>query len=152
MCVATLARNCISSIDLSFFAHATEDQDKVLTAARNILPLAYAEQVSFEKSSLKGEYGNPIVFFKAQIRDVQIAEAFLKEARMNLSSLDKETLVQEMNLRLDKSSFYVRADKQAAFRGRFKLGRANPIRIRIKFKTSKVEEIQQICRDFGVLP
>lgn len=142
----------ISYVNLSFFAHATEDQDKVLTAAKNILPPKYSDKISFSKSKLKGEYGNPIFFFKTQIRDPEITESLLLNIFFNLPIIDKEDLLRHLNLHLSKGSLYIRLDKQEAFRGKFKICKADPIRIHIRFKTSKVEEIREICKSAGLMP
>ncbi len=142
----------ISYINLGFFAHATEDQNKVLKAVKNILPPRYADKVSFSKKSLKGDYGNPIIFFKTQIKDPEIAESFLSNISSNLPAIDKEELLRHLDLHLSKGSLYIRLDKQEAFRGKFRLCRADPIRIQIRFKTSKIEEIRKICKTFGLLP
>ena len=142
----------ISYINLGFFAHATEDQNKVLKAVKNILPPRYADKVSFSKKSLKGDYGNPIIFFKTQIKDPEIAESFLSNISSNLPAIDKEELLRHLDLHLSKGSLYIRLDKQEAFRGKFRLCRADPIRIQIRFKTSKIEEIRKICETFGLLP
>jgi hypothetical protein len=150
--VTPLTRNYINYIDLSFFVHATEDQNKVLEACQKVIPSEYIDQITFNKSNLKGEYGNPITFFKTKIKKAEVAEAFLKRVLSNLTSLDRETLLREMDLRLKKGSLYIRLDKQAALKGEFKLCRADPIHIRIRFRTSKIEEIREICRKIGALP
>jgi len=142
----------ISYINLGFFAHATEDQNKVLKAVKNILPPRYTNKVSFSKKSLKGDYGNPIIFFKTQIKDPEIAESFLSNISSSLPAIDKEDLLRHLDLHLSKGSLYIRLDKQEAFRGKFRLCRADPIRIQIRFKTSKIEEIRKICKTFGLLP
>lgn len=142
----------ISYVNLGFFAHATEDPNRVLTAVKNILPSKYADKVSFSRKSLKGDYGNPIILFKTQIKDPEIAESLLLNISSNLPIIDKEDLLRHLNLHLNKGSLYIRLDKQEAFRGKFKLCRADPIRIQIRFKTSKVEEIRKICKMFGLLP
>lgn len=137
---------------MSFFAHATEDQNKVLRAVRNILPSEYVDKVSFSKSNLKGEYGNPIIFFKTQIREPKIAESLLANISSNLPAIDKEDLLRHLNLHLNGGSLYIRLDKQEAFKGKLRLCRADPIRIHIKFKASKFEEIRELCQVIGLLP
>lgn len=141
----------IAYINLSFFAHATEDQKKVLVAAKNLFPGSYVEKVSFSKNKLTGEYGNPIIFFKTQIREPEIAESLLLNISANLPLIDKEDLGRHFDLHLDGGSLYLRLDKQEAYRGRIKLCRADPIRIHIRFRVSRNEEIREICRAIGLI-
>ncbi|MBS7606724.1 MAG: RNA-binding domain-containing protein [Candidatus Bathyarchaeia archaeon] len=147
-----MIRHKIAYINLSFFAHATEDQEKVLLAAKNIFPAEYAEKIAFSKSTLKGEYGNPIIFFKTEIRDSEIAESLLHNISINLPVIDKEDLLQHLNLHLSGGNLYIRLNKQEAFKGKIRLCRADPIRLQIRFKTSRAEEIREICRLMGLLP
>jgi RNA binding exosome subunit len=147
-----LAKNDIIHVELSFFAHATEDRDKVLKAVRNLLPAEFVEEVDMSRKNLKGEYGNPIVFHKAMIRNPELAETIIRNIGLNLSPLDKETLSDELDLRLKKGNLYLRLDKQAAFKGKIKLCKSDPIRLRVRFRTSKPEEIREICHILGVLP
>ncbi|MEM2273561.1 MAG: RNA-binding domain-containing protein [Candidatus Bathyarchaeia archaeon] len=141
----------VAYINLSFFVHATEDQEKVLAAVRNLFPPGYADKVSFSRSKLAGEYGNPIIFFRAQIREPDIAESLLLNISSNLPLIDKEDLSRHLDLHLDGGNLYLRLDKQEAYRGRFKLCRADPIRIHIRFKVSGFEEIRKACQAIGLL-
>ncbi|MCD6464774.1 hypothetical protein J7L27_00170 [Candidatus Bathyarchaeota archaeon] len=142
----------ISYVDLSFFAHATEDQNKVLAAAKNTFPPKYAESISFSKNNLKGEYGNPIIFFKTKIREPEIIESLLHNISSNLPLIDKEELERNLSLHVDRGSLYIRLNKQEAFKGKLKLSQADPIRIRIRFKVSGIEKIRETCREIGLLP
>lgn len=147
-----MSKGKIAYINLSFFAHATEDQGRVLLAAKNIFPSKYVEKISFSRSILKGEYGNPIVVFRIRIRDSEIAEALLSNISSNLPMIDKEDLLRHLDLHLNNGNLYIRLDKQEAFMGRFKLCRADPIRVHIRFKTSRAEEIREICGAMGLVP
>ncbi|MBS7624864.1 MAG: RNA-binding domain-containing protein [Candidatus Bathyarchaeia archaeon] len=142
----------ISYIDVSFLAHATEEQEKVIAAAKNIFPPEYSNKISFSRDKLKGEYGNQIIFFKTQIREPDIAESLLLHLSLKLPSVDKEELLRHLPLHVDKGSLYIRLDKQEAYRGRLRLCRADPIRIHVRFKTSDIEEIKETCRAIGLLP
>ncbi|MCX8170796.1 MAG: hypothetical protein N3E47_02310 [Candidatus Bathyarchaeota archaeon] len=142
----------ISYIDISFIVHATEDQEKALIAAKNIFPPEHAGKISFSRSKLKGEYGNPIILFRTQIREPEISESFLLHLSLNLPSVDKEDLFRHLHLHLDKGSLYMRLDKQEAYRGRLRFCRADPIRIHVKFKASNIEEIRKTCQAIGLLP
>ena len=147
-----LARNEILYVELSFLAYATEDRDKVLTAVRNLLLPEFVDEVSISQKNLKGEFGNPIALFGAKIKNSEVAEALLRNVGSGLSSLDREALLGELELRLTKGNLYLRLDKQAAFKGKFKLCLADPIRLRIKFRTSKIDEITAVIRRLGMVP
>jgi RNA binding exosome subunit len=66
--------------------------------------------------------------------------------------LDKETLLNEVERHVEKGSFYVRLDKQAAFQGAFKLAVVDPIRVRLRLKKSRFGDVVEICREIGMLP
>jgi RNA binding exosome subunit len=150
--VAALSRMPIAFIDISFFAHATEDENKVIEAVRHLLPKAQADNIVFHKSGLRGHYGNPIALFEAKIKEKDVLEAFMENLASNLGVLDKETLLREISLHVEKGSLYLRFDKQAAFQGAFKLGVADPIRVRLRFKKNRLEDVVQVCREIGMLP
>jgi len=142
----------IAYIDISFFAHATEDEDKVIEAARHLLPTAQGDNIVFDRSSLLGHHGNPITLFETKIREKDMIKAVVENLSSKLGVLDKETLLREINLHMEKGNLYLRFDKQAAFQGRAKLGVSDPIRVRLRFKKSRLEDILQICREIGMLP
>jgi len=132
-------------------AHATEDESKVLEAVRHLLPAAQIENIVFHKSSLHGHHGNPITLFEAKIEEKQLVRAVVDNLSASLDSLDKEMLQREISLHVKKGNLYLRFDKQAAFLGQSKLGVSDPLRVRLRFKKSKLEDIVQICRKIGLL-
>jgi len=142
----------IACIDISFFAHATEDENKVIRAVRHLLPTAQIENIIFKKSSLRGHHGNPITLFEAKLKEKETMKAVVENFASGLSLLDKESLLREVELHVEKGNLYLRFDKQAAFQGKFKLGVSDPIRVRLRFKKNKLEDIVQICREIGMLP
>jgi hypothetical protein len=147
-----LSRGSIAFIDVSLFVHATEDENKVLRAVQNLFPSEYLDRLTFRRQSLRGHHRNPIVLFETRIKDREIVEAFVENLSSNLSTLDKQNLLEEIERYVEKGSLYLRLDKQAAFRGNFKLCMADPIRVRIRFRKSKLEDVVQVCRELGILP
>jgi len=139
-------------VDIGFFAHATEDEAKVLNAVKHLLPIEHVDNIVFEKSGLRGHHGNPIVLFESRIKDRDVVRGVVENLALNLSALDKETLLNDVGLHLEKGSLFIRLDKQAAFEGSFKLATADPIRVRLRFKKNKLEDIVEICREIGMLP
>lgn len=138
-------------LDIRFFVHATEDPDKVLEAVKHLLPPDYVDGVVFEKASLKGHYGNTITFLETRIKKREIVKATVKILSTGLNKGNKETLLREIDLHVEKGSLYVRLNKQAAFQGEFKLCSADPIRLRIRFKKGQLEDIIKACRELGIL-
>ena len=141
----------VAYVDVRFCAHATEDLDKVMEAVHNILPSDHIEDITFNRSNLEGHYGNPITFFEARIKDKETVKALIENLSSNLSSLDKEELGREINRCVEKGSLYIRLDKQAALQGKIKLVTSDPIRIRIRFRKSKNEDVIEICHEIGMI-
>jgi RNA binding exosome subunit len=142
----------VGYVDVRVFAHATEDLEKVLTAVRNTLPKEAGENAVFQKTSLTGHHGNPIILFQTKVTDKHALPLVLEKIAASLSALDKETLNSEMKLHLEKRNLYLRFDKQSAYMGELKFSSNDPIHFKIHFKNKTPEEITAICRETGLLP
>jgi RNA binding exosome subunit len=151
-CELHLPQKSVSLVEVSFFAHATEDENKVITAAKNLLPATQRGNISFSKNNLRGHHGNPITLFQTEIKDKETLSAVVENLAHGLSPLDKEKLLREAELHVEKGSLYLRFDKQAAFRGEFKLSVSDPIRVRLRLKKHKLEDVVQLCREIGLFP
>ncbi|MCW4043890.1 MAG: hypothetical protein NWE94_00030 [Candidatus Bathyarchaeota archaeon] len=142
----------IGYVDIRVFAHATEDLEKVLTAARNTLPTEVSENTVFQKKTLTGHHGNPITLFETKIADKQALPLVLAKIASSLKALDKEMLNSEMKLHVEKHNLYLRFDKQSAYMSELKFSSNDPIHFKIHFKNKKSEEIVALCREAGLLP
>jgi len=142
----------ITYIDIRFFVHATEDLNKVVEAVRRLLPTNHVNEIAFERSNLEGHHGNPITLFETRVKKNEILRAVVETISSGLGELDKEALLREIGLHTEKGSLYIRLDKQAALRGEFKLCSADPIRVRIRFRKGKPEDVTNACRELGLLP
>ena len=142
----------IGYIDLRVFAHATEDEEKVLTAVRNILPNELSEAIIFQKNSVLGHHGNPILLIEAKLTDKKALPLVLTKIGEHLSSLDKESLERGIKLHLEKGNLYLRFDKQSAFLNEIVFSSNDPIHVKIHFQNKTIEEIIDICRETGLLP
>jgi RNA binding exosome subunit len=142
----------IGYIDVRVFAHATEDPEKVLAAVRNILPEELSENAVFQKTSLTGHHGNPIILFRNKLTDKQALPTVLQKIGAGLTALDKETLERDMKLHLEKGNLYLRFDKQSAYQSEVRFSQNDPIHFKIHFKNKTAKEIVEICRNAGLLP
>jgi RNA-binding protein len=146
------AKPSIGYIDIRVFAHATEDEEKVQTAVRNLLPDELAQTLIFEITSCTGHYGNPIILFTAKLTDKKTLPKAVEKIASGLSSLDKEELGRDIKLHLDKGNLYLLFDKQSAFLGNFKLSQSDPIHFKIHFKDKTAQEIMEFSKQTGLLP
>ena len=141
----------IAYVDIRFCAHATEDPGMVMKAVYNIFPAEQTEDLTFTKSNLEGHYGNPIIFFETRIKDKKTIKALVENLSANLSSSDKDELGRTIDRFVEKGSLYLRLDKQAALKGKIRFVTSDPIRVRIRFRKSKLEDVTEICREIGML-
>lgn len=142
----------IGYIEIRVFAHATEDAEKVLAAVRNTLLEELGESLVFKRTALAGHHGNPIVLFEAKLEDRQLLPLAMQRIGSRLTSLDKQTLDDELKLHLEKGNLYLRFDKQQAFLGELRFSSNDPIHFKVHFKNKTAEEIVAICRELGLLP
>ncbi|MBS7621509.1 hypothetical protein KEJ32_05300 [Candidatus Bathyarchaeota archaeon] len=142
----------VTHIDVRVFVHATEDEEKVLSAVRNTLPSQVSESIAFKKSNLSGHHGNPITLFETKIKEKDHVRAFLEKLSSSLSILDKEALGGEIEQHVERNCLYIRLDKQAAYLNEFRLGTTDPIHFKIHFKKSNMKEIVDLCRSIGIIP
>jgi hypothetical protein len=147
-----LSKIPIAFIEIRLFAHATEDSNKVTEAVKQIFPTGYTEEVEFKRTDLKGHYGNPITLFETKIKEGKTIRAFIDSLFSRLSAMDKENLLREISLHVERGSLYLRLDKQAALCREIKLCMRDPIRVRIRFRKGGIEEILKVCKEFGMLP
>ena len=141
----------IAYVDIRFCVHATEDLDKVLKAAYTLFPEEQTEEVTFTKNECEGHYGNAITFFETRIKGKKIIKALVENLSAKLGVFDKDQLGKEIDRCTEKGSLYLRLNKQAAFEGKIKLASSDPIRIRIRFRKSKLEDIIEVCKEIGML-
>lgn len=142
----------VAYMDIRVFAHATEDEEKVKTAVRNLLPEELAEMTTFEKATLTGHHGNPITLFTARLTDKKLLPKALEKIGSGLNALDKEELCGDLKLHLEKGNLYLRFDKQSAFLGQFKFSQNDPIHVKVHFKNLSHEQIADVCKASGLLP
>lgn len=142
----------VTYVDIRFFVHATEDPTKVIEAVRRLLPTNHVDEIVFKRNNLKGHYGNPITLFQTRVKKREIVKAMVETLSSGLGELDKEALLREIGSHMEKGSLYIRLDKQAALQGDFKLCSADPVRMRIRFRKKKLEDVIKTCRELGMLP
>lgn len=106
----------IDKISIRAFVAATEDEERVREALSIFVPLN-----SISSDTALGHFGNEIKILEACLRRKE-AQAFFQILREQLPAEDCSRLHHEIPDRLEgKSHFHLRLDKQAAYRGLFRL-------------------------------
>ena len=124
----------ITDVEMSVFVNATEDEEKVERALRNIIPPEITG-VKVERQTLKGHYKDPITLITARVRKKRTAKEVFRSTMKGLSSLDQNRLMEEVEDRSDEAgSLYLRLNKQGALRGVRTLVDVDPIRMRFRFR------------------
>lgn len=124
----------VTEVQISALAHATEDEDKVERAVRNIIPMGIAG-VTMDRKRLSGYYKDPITLITTQIKKKKEAAEMFQVTIGNLSTLDQQRLLEEVEDRVDETGgLYLRFDKQRAFKSLWVLKEFDPIRMRFRFR------------------
>lgn len=137
----------VRAVEVSVFAHATEDEDRVREALRNIIPKDIA--VNFDSTDVTGYYGDPIKLIETDFNKWKTCTDILKHIFRNLSSLDQEKILREVPRRVDESgNLYMRLDKQEAYKKKVKLSDRDPIKIKFRFYIPHKEDPVDVVREW----
>lgn len=146
----------VQSVEVTTLVHATEDESKVRKAVLSLLPPAI-DPPAFEAVKLQGYYGDPITALKLNVKHRKPATELLGHIVRRLSSLDLQTLLEELPHRIDESkNLYIRLDKQRAYTGKAMLERHDSIRVkarlRLPYKADPVESIRVYIESLETYP
>jgi len=118
-------------VDLRTFCYATEDEPRVEAAFRHYLP----DEYPIERATGEGHHGDPIVVLSARVDnadDVRYVVGKLRELD------DLESVLAELDRRVDEDcAFYLKLDKQAAFRGEVSRGEGILFRAKVEAYPAK---------------
>ena len=125
--------NLVREVEVSTFSHATEDEDKVEKAMKNLLP-EESRDIWLTKTTLKGHHGDPITILTGKTRR-KGATGVLRRVVQELSSLDQQRLLDETEERLDDGgNLYIRLDKQNAYMSKIRLLETDPVRMKFRLR------------------
>ena len=137
----------VREVEVSAFSHATEDEDKVEKAMRNLLP-EEAQEIWLTRRTLKGYHGDPITIVAGKIRTNKGATEVLRRVVQELSSLDQQRLLDESEERLDDGgNLYIRLDKQKAYLGKVRLVETDPVKMKFKLRLPHGKDRLEYVRD-----
>lgn len=128
-------------VDLRTFCYATEDEKRVEQALRRYLP----EEYDVERVENTGHHGDRIVVLSARVDNADDVRHVLRQ----LSELpDIETVVAELDQRVDDNcSFFLRLDKQQAFKGVVTRGDGLTLRAKVEAYPAKKDAAVENARE-----
>ncbi|MFB6169591.1 MAG: RNA-binding protein [Haloarculaceae archaeon] len=138
-----MARLPLHYVDLRAFCYATEDETAVERALRTFLP----EDAELEREESEGFHGDRIVVLSVRLERADEMRHVLSRLR-EMDDADFERLLSELDQRVDEDcTFFVRLDKQAAFRGDAALGEGITLRSKVEAypakKATAVENVRE---------
>ncbi len=137
----------VREVEVSAFSHATEDEDKVEKAMKNLLPEENRD-LWLTRKTLKGYHGDPITIVTGKIRTKKGATGVLRRVVQELSSLDQQRLLDELEERLDEGgNLYIRLDKQNAYLGKVRLLETDPVKMTFRLRQPHGKDRAEYIRE-----
>ena len=128
-------------IDLRAFCYATEDDKRVEDALRTFLP----EDFDVERTESEGHHGDRILVLSARVENADDVRHVLARVR---ELPDLEAVLSELDDRVDDDcSFYLKLDKQAAFRGEVRRGEGLLLRAKVEAYPAKKSAAVENARE-----
>lgn len=128
-------------IDLRSFCYATEDEKRVEEALRTFLPEAF----ELDRVENTGHHGDRIIVLSARVENADDMRVVLDR----LTELDEiDRILDELDERVDDNcSFFLRLDKQRAFKGIPRLGAGITLRAKVEAYPAKHEKAVANARE-----
>lgn len=137
----------VREVEVSAFSHATEDEDKVEKAMKNLLPEENRD-LWLTRKTLKGYHGDPITIVTGKVRTNKGATGVLQRVVQELSSLDQQRLLDELDERLDDGgNLYIRLDKQNAYLGKVRLLETDPVKMKFRLRLPHGKDRAEYVRE-----
>jgi RNA binding exosome subunit len=144
-----------SQILVHALVHATEDEEKVLFAIRQLFPEAAWRELGVARTSLQGHFHNPILQLVVTLDKPPLTVETLRRVGAGLSEQDRSYLQRNLRSHYDeKGQLFLRFDKQECYRNRLRLAsRGDSLRMTIKLAGPKrnLEAALGLCRRCGLL-
>jgi RNA binding exosome subunit len=135
--------------------HATEDEEKVCTAIKNLFPVLTHDSLNFDRKQLRGHFHNPIIRLVATLSKRKLIIQTLQDIGARLQTEDRKQLQRDLELHYDgKGQLFCRFDKQESYHGHLKLvDRGDSLRFIIKFpgRMRDLGTVRQICQKYNLL-
>ncbi len=128
-------------IDLRTFCYATEDEKRVEDALRAFLP----EEFELDRMENTGHHGDRIVVLSARVETADEMR-YILDRLAELEEIDR--ILEELNERVDDNcSFFLRLNKQAAFKNEVELGAGITLRAKVEAYPAKHETAVENARE-----
>lgn len=141
------------ALELSAFAHSTENEERVLAALLNALPAGlrnvFLQRVKVQ--SLEGYYGNVIKLVKLSIGRDSAGEV-LKYVLCSMSRADREVLLSTLESRVEsrRARLHLRLSKQDLYLGRVVLSEGSDVvKVVASFEGEHRVDLDKILREIG---
>lgn len=133
---------------MSTFAHATEDEQRVLSVLRTLLPGGF----EVRRLKLEGHHGNPIVNLEAKVGQRKLLRELWQHILAKLRVGELKKLSKIVSERVDGDCFfYLRFDKQLAHAGELVLtdsGDAIHLKLKVAAYPAKREVAVELIKKF----
>jgi RNA binding exosome subunit len=129
-------------LEISFFIHATEDENKIVRSVKDHLHISQNPI----REELEGHFGNKIVHLQYHLTQEDAWTTFARVAA-SLDSKIVENLLANLDAFLDEhKALYIRLSKQELVKGRVTLSVSDPIRVKVKPRTYGVGEMRNFYK------
>ncbi|KAB1188683.1 MULTISPECIES: RNA-binding protein [Haloferax] len=128
-------------VDLRAFCYETEDEKRVEEALRTFLP----DDFEVDRMESTGHHGDRIVVFSARAERADDIRHILAKIR---ELPDFEELLDELDDRVtENTEFFLRLDKQAAFKGEARRGGGLTLRAKVEAYPAKKDAAVKNARE-----